>query len=57
MQMTAVSRVERAAEEPDPAVSAPRPGLGAVFVPAALRAVLGEAVQGRTCPLPRTTYL
>jgi hypothetical protein len=45
MQMAAMGRVERAAEEPDAAVT---PGS---------RRVLRQPAQGRTCPLPRTRYL
>jgi hypothetical protein len=58
MQMAAMGRVERAAEEPDAQMPAAlRPALGAVAAPAVLRPALGEAVQGRTWPLPRTRYL
>ena len=45
MQMAAMGRVERAAQEPDAAM------------PAALRAALGKGDQGRTWPLPRMRYL
>jgi hypothetical protein len=45
MQMAAMRRVERAAEEPDPAMPAGR------ALPGVRRG------QGRTCPLPRTRYL
>jgi hypothetical protein len=45
VQMPAMGRVERATQQPDPAV------------PEGARRILGEAAQGRTCPLPRTRYL
>ena len=44
MQMAAMGRVERAAQQPDAAM------------PAA-REALGDGDQGRTWPLPRTRYL
>jgi hypothetical protein len=45
MQMAAMRRIERAAEDADAAV------------PTALPAALDDAGQGRTWPLPRTRYL
>jgi hypothetical protein len=58
MQMAAMGRVERAAEEPDAAMPAvQRSALGASLLPAVLGAVLVRAGQGRTWPLPRTRYL
>ncbi len=49
MQMTLMSRVERAAEEADakPAPFVGLPGVG----------LLCGLTQGLTCPLPRTRYL
>src|SRR5947209_5081110 len=45
VQMAAMGRVERAAQEPDAAVlPGRRPGFGL-------------SAQGRTCPVPRTKYL
>ena len=58
MQMAAMGRVERAAQQPDAAMPAAlRAALGADLLPAALRAALGKGDQGRTWPLPRTRYL
>ncbi len=58
MQMAAMGRIERAAQEPDAAMPAAlRAALGAKRLPAALRAALGKGAQGRTWPLPRTRYL
>jgi hypothetical protein len=58
MQMAAMGRVERAAQQPDTAMPAAlRSAPGANLLPAALRAALGEGDQGRTWPLPRTRYL
>ena len=45
MQMAAMGRVERAAQQPDAAM------------PPAEPAGLAMAAQGRTWPLPRTRYL
>ncbi len=66
MQMATMRRVERAAEEPDPAM----PAGGTLTHPtlqagSPLSRSAGEgaerreagAGQGRTCPLPRTRYL
>ena len=59
MQMAAMGRVERAAQEPDAAMPAvQRSAPGPSLLPAALgAATIGKAGQGRTWPLPRTRYL
>ena len=45
MQMSAMCRVERTAQQPDAAM------------PAGVRPALTKGGQGRTCPVPRTRYL
>jgi len=45
MQVAAMGRVERTAQQPDAAM------------PSGARPASASGAQGRTCPLPRTRYL